>query len=730
MSKKGLYIQMFSIHGLLRSDNLELGHDADTGGQIKYVIELCNALSAHKDVRKIDLFTRLISDKSCSDDYSRPVEAVNEKFRIVRIQCGGKKYIRKELLWSFLDEFVDKTIKFIRTQEDLPDVIHGHYPDAGYVAKELARFFGAPFIYTGHSLGRSKKKRLLDEKMDIQDLNRRLKIDHRINTEEKILKVANLVVTSTNQEIMEQYGQYKNRTLTRYEVIPPGISIDRFYPFYDDSFESREEREEAHFAKESIRSELNRFFQHKDRPVILTLCRPDRRKNIEGLVKAYGEDPELQAMANLAVFAGIRKDISMKADPEKDVLTRMLLLMDKYNLYGKMAIPKKHDFKHEVPELYRMVAGKRGVFVNPALTEPFGITLLEALATGVPIVATNDGGPQDIIENCKSGTLIDPKDTRAIASAVKEIIVNTDKWNQFSKNGIINTRKYYTWKNHVSVYVDKIISICQTHEDSKSSLTSSKQSVGQRMAQLDFMLITDIDNTLLGGKPEDLKALLEILETNRKYVGFGVATGRVFDSALDVLKKNGIRMPDIIISSVGSQISYGTSLYHDKGWETHITKSWNRDLIISRLKSINFIKMQSNDVQRPFKISYNMQPGKDRLARINHVLTQNRCQYTLIYSHGKYLDILPYRASKGKAVRYLSYKWGIPLKNFIICGDSGNDEEMLKGEPLGVIVGNYSPELEHLKQRKNIFFAKKIYAGGILQGLEHYRFIQIAKGLV
>ena len=91
MNKKGLYIQMFSIHGLIRSENMELGHDADTGGQIKYVIELGKALSRHKDVQKVDLLTRLIADKSCSNDYSRPIETVNEKFRIVRLQCGGKK---------------------------------------------------------------------------------------------------------------------------------------------------------------------------------------------------------------------------------------------------------------------------------------------------------------------------------------------------------------------------------------------------------------------------------------------------------------------------------------------------------------------------------------------------------------------------------------------------------------------------------------------------------------
>jgi sucrose-phosphate synthase len=150
------YIQMFSVHGLLRAENLELGRDADTGGQIKYVLELARHLSHRGKIGRIDLFTRLIKDKRVSADYARPVEEINDKLRIIRIQCGGRKYMRKELLWPHLAEFTDKTIKFIKRENQIPDIVHGHYPDAGYVAMQLASVFGLPFIYTGHSLGRAK----------------------------------------------------------------------------------------------------------------------------------------------------------------------------------------------------------------------------------------------------------------------------------------------------------------------------------------------------------------------------------------------------------------------------------------------------------------------------------------------------------------------------------------------------------------------------------------------
>ena len=112
----------------------------------------------HKNVQKVDLFTRLIADKAVSDDYAQPIEKISDKCSIVRIQCGGRKYMRKELLWPHLDEYIDKTIKYIKRQKRIPDIVHGHYPDAGFVASQLAEIFGIPLVYTGHSLGRSKTR--------------------------------------------------------------------------------------------------------------------------------------------------------------------------------------------------------------------------------------------------------------------------------------------------------------------------------------------------------------------------------------------------------------------------------------------------------------------------------------------------------------------------------------------------------------------------------------------
>ena len=717
---------MFSVHGLLRAENMQLGHDADTGGQIKYVVELCNALSQSENVERVELFTRLIDDRALSEDYARPIERVNDKFSIVRIQCGGKKYMRKELLWPHLDEYVDKTIKYIKRQNAVPDIVHGHYPDAGYVAMQLAEIFGTPFVYTGHSLGRSKMKRLTDEGMPEEMINKKYKIDYRIQMEEEVLKKADLIITSTHQEVTEQYGQYQNKDIPKYKVMPPGLDVDKFYPFYHDMLPETDKEEIELYAQASILEELNRFFMHPDRPVILSLCRPDKRKNIAGLIKAYGEDLELRSMANLAVFAGIRKDISEMEENERDVLTEILLLMDKYDLYGKIAIPKKHDFEHEVPELYRIAAEKKGVFVNSALSEPFGLTLIEAASCGLPIVAPDDGGPRDIIKNCPSGILVDTTDTKALADAVKKIITDNEKWKQYSKAGIMSIRKHYTWENHATSYMKQISRIFADQDEEKMQVAVPSDAIGRRLAKLNYFIVANIDNTLVGDNNQHLTEFLTLLQKNREHVGFGLATGRTIESAIEFLKKQHVPLPDVLIAAVGAEIYYGKNLHHGRGWETHISAKWNRDKIVDLLKDLTFLEYQPAEAQRHFKISYEIEPGKDRLAMIHERLLRNQCRYNLIYTQDRYLDILPYRASKGKAIRYLSYKWEIPLGNFLVCGDSGNDEEMLRGDPRGVVVGNYSPELKKLKGIRGIYFARQKYSGGIIEGIKRYQFIEKA----
>ncbi|MEM6429062.1 MAG: HAD-IIB family hydrolase [Deinococcota bacterium] len=726
----GLYIQLFSIHGLIRAHNLELGRDADTGGQTKYMIELAQALGDDPRVAQVDLFTRLIDDKRVSDDYAQPIETINERARIVRIPCGGKTYKRKELLWDSLDEFVDKTLRFIRSEKLSPDVVHGHYADGGYVAAELAGFLGAPLVFTGHSLGRNKVQ-VLEENagLSYNDINKHYHIERRVAVEEDILRNADMVIASTNHEVAKGYELYESHKSAHYKVIPPGVNIDKFYPYYHDD-EPRERSEAVMQARVKMRDEINRFLNNPNKPIILAVSRPDKRKNIGGLVTAYGLDKELQSIANLAIFAGVRKDIQDMDDNERDVLTELLLLMDKYDLYGNLALPKKHDPSTEIPALYRLAASTGGVFINPALVENFGITIIEASSSGLPVVSTDHGGPQDIIANCQSGILINSRDAEDIQQALKKILTDKELWREYSNNGVNGVRDHYAWEAHADSYLRAISAILD--EADSSSVKRAPRS-GQKLIQDDYLLISDVDDTLISsdvmGNPQEnddvtrgLDELRELL-SHRGNLGFGLATGRSLELVKDVLASHNLPQPDVVISSVGSEIYYGERLRPDHGYAKHISYQWKPHKIRRVLAELDFLEPQEENTQRPYKISYYLEDVHGRLDYVRSQLAEAKLRHTLIYSRGQFLDILPQRASKGKAIRYLSYKWSIDPKHIAVAGDSGNDEEMLRGRFRGIVVGNYSEELEGLRGQRAVYFANATYVQGILEGLRHYKFI-------
>lgn len=441
-----LYILMISVHGLIRGHELELGRDADTGGQTKYVVELARTLVNHPLVDKVDLITRLIEDPAVSPDYAIPEESLAPSAHIVRLPCGPKRYIRKELLWPHLDQLVDKCLHFLRQQGRLPDIIHSHYADAAYVGQQLSLLLGIPQIHTGHSLGRPKRARLLASGRKPQAIERQFNFERRIAVEEDVLKHAALIVTSTRQEIEEQYGMYHNHDPNRCIVIPPGIDTSRFSPPYRKKLSPE------------VRQKISLFFDEPLKPMVLSICRPSERKNLEGLVAAYGNTPQLQNKANLIIVAGVREDIRSMEESQRGIMTDMLLDIDRYDLWGKVAIPK-HITQDDISALYQIVARSRGIFVDPALTEPFGLTLIEAAASGLPFVAPNDGGPRDIVANCRDGLLVNTLDSEAIATALGHALADRKRWRIWAANGIAGVKRHYSWDAHVHKYMKTVRSL-------------------------------------------------------------------------------------------------------------------------------------------------------------------------------------------------------------------------------------------------------------------------------
>ncbi|MCV2487558.1 HAD-IIB family hydrolase [Flavobacterium sp. SH_e] len=723
---KKLRISLINIHGLLKGSGLEIGRDADNGGQTKYIYELAEFLSQHEDVEHVHIFTRLIDDPALSPEYAVPVEIINDKLDIRRIPFLGKKYRSKEQLWEGLDTFVNGAMQHIKQHNIFPDWIHSHYADAGYAAAELSAVLNIPFAHTGHSLGFYKKKKLIESGETEEELEKKFKFKARISAEEKTLELAEFIVTSTEQEI-ETYKAYKNFELGKYHAISPGIDTRKFVPYYyqeNDSDKHMEETQRKYWVAESI----SKFLTNPHKPIILALSRPDRHKNLNTLIEVYGKDKELQSMANLVIFAGIRKDIAKMPESEKNVLTDLLLLMDKYDLYGKMAIPKKHDVENEVSIIYRYAAEKRGVFVNLALHENFGLTVIESASSGLPVVVTKNGGPSEIIPVCQNGELVNPQEETQIKKALRNILTDENQWKYYSNNGAINIQKYYSWVSHVNHYVDLI------NENLSVSSTGIKKqhypniNVSRLKRKIDHLLVSDIDGTLIEPKLANpgLKELKAHLTNRTDKMAFAMASGRNLALVKKVIDEEEFPLPDFIICSVGTEIYYtnGKDYILDKGWAKFLSGRWKREDIVNKLKGIKWIKLQEEEAQNPFKISYYYEKEQYDHDELIAVLGAGWYKVNIIPSHGQFLDFIPKRASKGNAIKFLCRKWSITLANVIAAGDSGNDVDMFRGPVKGIIVGNRSAELADYETSKSIYVAKNSASEGILEGLKHYKVIK------
>jgi len=711
MSSKqsGLYFLLISVHGLIRGSDLELGRDADTGGQILYVVELARALGEREDVERVDLVTRRIVDPAVDEIYAQVEELLSDKVRIVRVDAGPEEYIPKEQLWDHLDNFTDNLTRWLGEQTRMPDVVHSHYADAGYVGVRLANLLAVPLVHTGHSLGRDKRKQLLANGLSREAIESTYNMSRRVSAEEELLANADLVITSTRNEIESQYGLYNYYDPDCMSVIPPGTNLQRFHPPADGEVYS-------------VLEKSTPFLQDPEKPLVLALSRPDERKNIPVLLEAFTRNAALREAANLLIIAGNREDIRDLDPGAQSVLTQLLLDLDAYGLWGSVALPKKHT-ADEIAEVYRAVMAGRGVFINPALTEPFGLTLLEAAACGLPLVATENGGPVDIISNCRNGILVDPLDADAIASALLELLDDRQRWDDASRNGLEGVRRHYTWQAHARSYVEQVGALIGRPRRELVAWPA-----GRAAHYRDRAIFTDIDQTLLGDGAA-LSEFCDMIRRVRKRVIFGIVSGRRFDSALAILKKHGVPAPDVLISGLGTRIHYGSGLSEDRHWSDHIDHDWNYPRIRRALDGLPGLKLQERDKQSRFKISYfynaKHAPGPEEITATLH---QNEVNANVILSFGQFLDIVPSRASKGQALRYAALRLDIPFEHMLVAGGSGADEDMIRGNAMAVVVANrHEEELSDLVDLERVYFSEQAHAGGLLDAIDHYRFLDTTK---
>ncbi|MEM1306063.1 MAG: HAD-IIB family hydrolase, partial [Pseudomonadota bacterium] len=642
--------------------------------------------------------------------YARREDALSDTISIARIDGATPHYRSKEKLHTEHAELRASLFRFIEGLDQKPDVIHAHYADAGYLAAEVKKAFAIPYIFTGHSLGRVKQATLTDDEQIDPDL------EARIATEERAIRDADLIITSSRNEAELQYGLYAAAKPERIRVIPPGVDVDAI-----------SDAKQTLFPNDLLQS-INRFLTEPGKPPILALARPVRRKNLSGLLKAYGEDKSLQRRANLVVFAGTRTDLEVEETENRQVLSELLYLVDRYDLYGRVAIPKQHTVQ-DVPYIYRYATELGGVFVNPAFNEPFGLTLIEAAAAGLPVVATMNGGPTDIVATCNNGRLINPTQPTELVEAIVDLLDRPETWETFSQNGVASIARY-SWSAHVADYLRAIKAIRAAatpptatsgrKRDRASSTRSMQPARSERATARQSLLVSDIDNTLTGSQSG--LADFAAWQAEQNDTVFAIATGRTLHDALRVLRDNNAPAPAVLVTSVGSEIYYAENgldkLVADARWADHCQRNWDRARVADLVASLADVSRQPDIEQRNWKLSYF---GSETVAQaIRHALRVHRIAATVIFSHGNYIDVLPPQVSKGHALEHVAQRLRIAMPSTIAAGDSGNDLEMLKRAARSVIVGNCTNELDALRGSAHAYFAKAHFADGIIEGLKSF----------
>ena len=242
--------------------------------------------------------------------------------------------------------------------------------------------------------------------------------------------------------------------------------------------------------------------------------------------------------------------------------------------------------------------------MNATPGENFGLTIIEAAACGLPVVASPTGGPKEILEQCDNGILIDVEDPLEIAEALKKIISHKNIWEKYSANGIAASNQRYSWTVHADKYVETINKVFAQIETVKNQ-TIQKTPFGKKLVKAELFFISDLDGTLVEGEETDgLDELTEWVTERKDKVVFGIASGRNLEVTKEALAKYNLPAPDILICSAGSEIYYTDEFIPDNGYESHIDYQWKRNKLQEVLSKFPGIELQGPEAQWRFKLSY------------------------------------------------------------------------------------------------------------------------------
>lgn len=359
---------------------------ADAGGQNVHVAQLSAALARRG--HDVDVYTRR-DDPDLPDRISTP-----DGYTVVHVPAGPARQLPKDELLQYMGPFSRQLDAC--WSADRPDVAHAHFWMSGIAAQLAAKRRRVPTVQTFHALGVVKQRHQGAADTSPQG---------RLRLETLVAREATWVTASCSDEVFELMRLGRDRS--RISVVPCGVDPKRFSP-------------DGPRAPRSARRR------------IVSVGRFVPRKGFDTIIEALPAIPAAEL-----VIAGGPGLAQLGADPEACRLRRLatdLGVADRVQLYGAVA-------REEMPALLRSA----DVVACTPWYEPFGIVPLEAMACGVPVVASAVGGMLDTVVHDVTGLLIPPKDPRACASAINAMLRDAFVGASFGAAGRDRARSRYSW---------------------------------------------------------------------------------------------------------------------------------------------------------------------------------------------------------------------------------------------------------------------------------------------
>jgi sucrose-phosphate synthase len=425
----------------------------DFGGQLVYVREVALALAAMG--HQADILTRQITDPQWPE-FAAPTDAYPDhpNVRVLRFPCGPRRFLPKEELWPHLKEWVGNIVRFYRREGVWPDLWTAHYADGGLSAALLEEHSGVPFTFTSHSLGAWKLERMLASE-PLPALDARYNFGARIEAERVAMARSATIITNSNRGryCLHDHPAYRDvvdvEDDRRFAVIPPGVNLAVF------DAGSRSPREGQ--IREAIAAALARDIapERGGLPAVIAWSRLDPKKNHLTLVRAFSHRPELRERANLIMITRGLDDPLREPDAatpnEQAVLRPVVDEIERAGLWGCVSAFNLAG-QDAVAALYRWGAQIGGVFCLPAKHEPFGLSVIEAMACGLPVVATSNGGPQEITQGGRAGLLADPDDHAQLAEQLLRLLGDPEAWRIYAARGRGRVLEQYNWQRTAEGY--------------------------------------------------------------------------------------------------------------------------------------------------------------------------------------------------------------------------------------------------------------------------------------